>query len=549
MVQHQEETDGTTTIARVGKRKKGYDVHQVDAFLEQAHALYEADGIQLHRSDIQDASFDIVKGGYAIPQVDAALERLEQAVTDKQTQYDITQLGRVAWKAQTEAQFQELDRHAQRALGERFAPGKPKTPSYDRKQVDRLVDRVLVKAEAELERISAGSAAAQGSEADPSLTSQYVEDVSFTQRKGKRGYDERQVDYYLNACVNLLASLESYERIADYAAPAAPAAHAAAPSTPAPLIATDQANPQTQHYGVTVESDLPEGAASGDTTAAAAQPTQSFDELSRAEQEIFAQAQEAGAVMPPSFAARAVTADAAAPAAAHIDEGSVTEGCTPISDPVTAVDAAPAAEPVKHAPTLSDIKPITPAPRTIPEHEKAASAMDDAISTIPHIAEISDETTIAAPGEPLRDLNSPSLAALASLAETTHTTPERENSAITSGVQPLAVPKLSSILPDLPPVQPIAAPTPAPTQSVQPAVQPTPNAAAPASATPSETPVPTPAQADAPATAPMNTAQPGDYPGFAPSDGIDSEIPALSVPTISTDEPLIIDGKPNEKQA
>ena len=160
MVQHQEETDGTTTIARVGKRKKGYDVHQVDAFLEQAHALYEADGIQLHRSDIQDASFDIVKGGYAIPQVDAALERLEQAVTDKQNQYDITQLGRVAWKAQTEAQFQELDRHAQRALGERFAPGKPKTPSYDRKQVDRLVDRVLVKAEAELERISAGSAAA-----------------------------------------------------------------------------------------------------------------------------------------------------------------------------------------------------------------------------------------------------------------------------------------------------------------------------------------------------------------------------------------------------
>lgn len=39
MVQHQEEADGTTTIARVGKRKKGYDVHQVDAFLEQAHAL------------------------------------------------------------------------------------------------------------------------------------------------------------------------------------------------------------------------------------------------------------------------------------------------------------------------------------------------------------------------------------------------------------------------------------------------------------------------------------------------------------------------------
>lgn len=548
MVQHQEEADGTTTIARVGKRKKGYDVHQVDAFLEQAHALYEADGIQLHRSDIQDASFDIVKGGYAIPQVDAALERLEQAVTDKQTQYDIAQLGRVAWKAQTEAQFQELDRHAQRAEGQRFAPAQPKTPSYDRKQVDRLIDRVLAKAEAELERISAGSSGRQGPEADPTLTSQYVEDVSFTQRKGKHGYDERQVDYYLNACVNLLASLESYERIADYAAPAA---HAAAPSAPVPLIAADQANPQTQHYGVTVESDLPARPADGETTVVAeAQPAQSFDELSRAEQEIFAQAQEARAAMPPSFAAQGVAAAVtAAPAVAQIDEGSATEVFTPITDTTADGDTAPAADVVKHAPTLSDIKPITPAPRTIPEHEKTASAMDDSMSTIPHITEISDETTIAAPSEPLRDLNSPSLAALASLAETTQTAPERENPAITSGVQPLAVPKLSSILPDLPPLQPLTAPDTAATPEVPPAAQPTPSAASTTAATPSAAPVHAP---DEPATtdaAPANVAQPGDYPRFAPSDSIDIEIPDLSFPTISTDEPLIIDGKPNEKQA
>lgn len=548
MVQHQEEANGTTTIARVGKRKKGYDVHQVDAFLEQAHALYEADGIQLHRSDIQDASFDIVKGGYAIPQVDAALERLEQAVTDKQTQYDIAQLGRVAWKAQTEAQFQELDRHAQRAEGQRFAPAQPKTPSYDRKQVDRLIDRVLAKAEAELERISAGSSGRQGPEADPTLTSQYVEDVSFTQRKGKHGYDERQVDYYLNACVNLLASLESYERIADYAAPAS---HAAAPSAPVPLIAADQANPQTQHYGVTVESDLPARLADGETTVVAeAQPAQSFDELSRAEQEIFAQAQEARAAMPPSFAAQGVAAAVtAAPAVAQIDEGSATEVFTPITDTTADGDTAPAADVVKHAPTLSDIKPITPAPRTIPEHEKTASAMDDSMSTIPHITEISDETTIAAPSEPLRDLNSPSLAALASLAETTQTAPERENPAITSGVQPLAVPKLSSILPDLPPLQPLTAPATAATPEVPPAAQPTPSAASTTAATPSAAPVHAP---DEPATtdaAPANVAQPGDYPRFAPSDSIDIEIPDLSFPTISTDEPLIIDGKPNEKQA
>jgi len=244
--------------------------------------------------------------------------------------------------------------------------------------------------------------------------------------------------------------------------------------------------------------------------------------------------------------AAAVTA---APAVAQIDEGSATEVFTPITDTTADGDTAPAADVVKHAPTLSDIKPITPAPRTIPEHEKTASAMDDSMSTIPHITEISDETTIAAPSEPLRDLNSPSLAALASLAETTQTAPERENPAITSGVQPLAVPKLSSILPDLPPLQPLAAPATAATPEVPPAAQPTPSAAPTTAATPSVAPVHAP---DEPATtdaAPANVAQPGDYPRFAPSDSIDIEIPDLSFPTISTDEPLIIDGKPNEKQA
>ena len=44
----------------------------------------------------------------------------------------------------------------------------------------------------------------------------FVSNVLFTQRSGKRGYDERQVDYYLNACVRLLSRLESYDRVAKY---------------------------------------------------------------------------------------------------------------------------------------------------------------------------------------------------------------------------------------------------------------------------------------------------------------------------------------------
>ncbi|MEE1296739.1 MAG: cell division protein DivIVA, partial [Bifidobacterium sp.] len=197
MAQQTDANSGAPTLDRVGKRKKGYDVRQVDAFLEQAHALYDSEGMQLKRSDIQDASFDIVKGGYSIPQVDATLERLEQAVSDKQTSYEIAELGRVAWKAQTEAQYKELDAHAQRAAGQRFAPGKAKQPSYDRKQVDRLIDRIMAKAAFELQRVNADETLIDApGDPDPDLTSKAVANVTFTQRKGKHGYDERQVDYY-----------------------------------------------------------------------------------------------------------------------------------------------------------------------------------------------------------------------------------------------------------------------------------------------------------------------------------------------------------------
>lgn len=48
------------------------------------------------------------------------------------------------------------------------------------------------------------------------LNSGAVSNVVFTQRKGKNGYDERQVDYYLNSCVQLLSRLESFARVSDY---------------------------------------------------------------------------------------------------------------------------------------------------------------------------------------------------------------------------------------------------------------------------------------------------------------------------------------------
>ena len=288
MAQEAESERNAPGIARVGKRKWGYDTDQVDEFLERAHSLYESESVQLSQEDIQDVSFDLRKGGYAIAQVDAALARLERAVFDQHTNWEITEHGRVAWKAQTEELYRAIAKRAERAERERFRDGTAKQPSYDRRQVDRLVDKVVDKAAAGL--------GIEGSDAnDDSLVDFHantVANVIFTQRKGKKGYDERQVDYFLNACVRLLSRLESFARVADYVtnadkepeetapAPVRPAAAVSPLFTPAAQSTTDQP-----------VSFAPSGyeAATG-----------SFDALHKAEEAIFNNPQSEANVLSPA---------------------------------------------------------------------------------------------------------------------------------------------------------------------------------------------------------------------------------------------------------
>lgn len=278
MAQEPESGKNASGIARAGKRKWGYDSDQVDSFLERAHTLYDGEGAQLTQYDIQNASFDLVKGGYVIAQVDAALARLERAVVDKQTTWEISQHGRVAWKAQTESLFRELDAHAKRAQRERFKPGESKKPSYDRKQVDRIIDQCLTKAANELGLEELDD---QSIRKLADVSSQTVANVIFTQRKGKRGYDERQVDHYLSSCVQLMTRLESYARVADFVGEPSSAvstgfeAKAGAGETQmiAPLFA--MADAASTPANTSVEP------------APSTASTESFDALNRAEREIF----------------------------------------------------------------------------------------------------------------------------------------------------------------------------------------------------------------------------------------------------------------------
>lgn len=331
MAQELREGDGKSGIARAGKRKWGYDPAQVDAFLERAHALYDSEGMNLTQHDIQNVSFDLRKNGYVIAQVDAALGRLERAVVDKQTTWEIAQHGRVTWKAKTEKLYHEVQNHAERNERERFKSGAPKQPSYDKKQVDRLVDQIVDKAAAAL-GVDGVTEDDVRSLAD--LNANTVNNVIFTQRKGKKGYDERQVDYFLNSCVQLLSRLESYARVADFVSgePAAPAQTATNVTVQAngvsPLFASGTQRPATD------ERFAP----------AAVAHDESFDALHQAEQSLFT-----------------------APAPASFDASTSTNS-TNAEQPVS---FAPAAYPV-HASNESAAKPVSETPSVAPTAVAAA---------------------------------------------------------------------------------------------------------------------------------------------------------------------------------
>lgn len=213
MAQKPDTARNASGMERVGKRKLGYNISQVDTFLERAHKLYESDDARLTQQDIQDVSFELERNGYVIGQVDAALSRLERAVVDKCTEHELSECGRVVWKARVEELYRKLLQHAQRDYRNRFDEGVARRPSYARKQVDIMVDQALDKIAFML-----GHELEWETDEDTlkDIDADYVSNVVFTQRTGKHGYDERQVDYYLNACIRLLSSLESFERLEQY---------------------------------------------------------------------------------------------------------------------------------------------------------------------------------------------------------------------------------------------------------------------------------------------------------------------------------------------
>ncbi|WP_022878888.1 DivIVA domain-containing protein [Microbacterium sp. B19] len=179
----------STPFPDAPRRKKGYEKRAVDTFLEKARDAFEADEPGALRStEVREASFPLVRGGYAIGPVDAALGRVEDAFAAREREYALSRLGARAWVAETRDTAQVVLDRLSRPRRARFERVGILNFGYAVDEVDIVADRIS-------RYLSAG---------DP-VTAEQVRSVAF--RVERNGYREAQVDAVLDAVVEVMLAI------------------------------------------------------------------------------------------------------------------------------------------------------------------------------------------------------------------------------------------------------------------------------------------------------------------------------------------------------
>lgn len=186
-------------FTRVGRLHKGYHCRQVDAFLDHVEVSLGGVFPPPTASEVRQAGFELVRGGYAVPEVDEYLDALEERVLAAQ--------GRLAGRRGRsdpagEAEF--LKTELTGPYMKRFPRASALRRGYHVDDVDEFVDRVV--------------GALDGTAA---LSVEDVRQVPFRPRRG--GYREDAVDDAMDRVVEYLL-LVRRERAADTEREARPAA-------------------------------------------------------------------------------------------------------------------------------------------------------------------------------------------------------------------------------------------------------------------------------------------------------------------------------------
>jgi DivIVA domain-containing protein len=181
----------STTFPRTRNSRRGYSIDQVEDFLEDARRAYSAalsEPAVVTSQTIRQMAFDMQKGGYSAVDVDAALERLEDAFASRERERAIQLQGDETWYTEAKAIAQEILNRLARPAGHRFDRVSFLASGYHRKDVDAFADRLV-------EYFQDGKP----------MSIDEVRTIAFRPQKG--GYRETQVDLLIDAVVNVMLAV------------------------------------------------------------------------------------------------------------------------------------------------------------------------------------------------------------------------------------------------------------------------------------------------------------------------------------------------------
>lgn len=180
----------STTFPRSRKSERGYNIDQVEDFLEDARQAYSAtDGpVAMSAQSIRHTAFNMQKGGYSPSHVDAALERLEDAFAARERERLLAQMGEEAWYGRARQTAQAVLDRLDRPLGRRFNRVSWLTLGYHPADVDSFCRRLT-----------------RYFQDGKPMSVEEVRTVAFRVKRG--GYSEVQVDLVLDAVIDAMLAV------------------------------------------------------------------------------------------------------------------------------------------------------------------------------------------------------------------------------------------------------------------------------------------------------------------------------------------------------
>lgn len=171
--------------------KRGYCHEEVNEYFEFARQVYQGEtSEELSHRDIHTTVFDLKRGGYVTQEVDAAMDRLENAFVARNRQLYINEQGPEGWSAFLNEQAKTLYPRLTRKPGQRFRSPQ-RGHGYDKAEVDAMCTRL--------------TAFFNGRD---KVTAAQIRSITFSPARKNNAYEESSVDAFVARAVEVLLGVQ-----------------------------------------------------------------------------------------------------------------------------------------------------------------------------------------------------------------------------------------------------------------------------------------------------------------------------------------------------